>query len=297
MVHDSSTVAFAFPGQGSQRPGMGAALFPRHRETVRVANDVLGYSIEELCLAKDGRLNRTEYTQPAIFVVNALNYAEMLAQVGESATHALGHSVGEYNALHVADVFDFATGLHIVKKRGELMSRCPAGGAMAALIGEREKLLAYVRQSNPDVYLANDNSPRQIVVAGKQRAIARLEEQVRQRGLGESIPLSVSGAFHSPLMADAKVEFAEFISAQKFRAAKLCVVSNVSALPHVSERLASCLADHLIHPVRWLESIQYLLAQGPLLFHEFGSGRILSALFHQITACIPSSTGGQKNGR
>jgi malonyl CoA-acyl carrier protein transacylase len=287
-------VAFGFAGQGSQRSGMGAELFSRHRETVRVANEVLGWSIEKLCLEKDGRLNRTEYTQPALFVVNSLYYRDFCERSGECATHLLGHSVGEYNALHAAGVMDFQTGLRIVKKRGEVMSRCRAEGAMAALIGPREQLLAFVDQNASSLYLANDNSPRQIVVAGGRESIAALEETVRRQNLGEVIPLAVSGAFHSPLMAEARDELAQFLAAQRFEAPSRCVIANVSASPYRSDNLVEMLIDHLVKPVRWLDSIRYLIARGPVLFQEIGPGRVLSSLFRQITADQARLSGGLK---
>jgi malonyl CoA-acyl carrier protein transacylase len=284
-------IAFAFAGQGSQRSGMGAELFSRHRDAVRAADEVLGWSIEQLCLGKDERLNQTQYTQPALFVVNSMLYKDFCARSGECATHFLGHSVGEYNALHAADVMDFQTGLRIVKKRGEVMSRCRTEGTMAALIGVREQLLAFVEQNAADLYLANDNSPRQIVVAGGRQTIAALKETVRRQNLGEVIPLAVSGAFHSPLMSDARDEFGEFLAAQRFDAPRRCVIANVSASPYRPESLAQSLIDHLVQPVRWLDSIRYLIARGPVLFQEIGPGRVLSSLFRQITTDLAHPQG------
>ncbi len=282
-------ITYAFAGQGSQHPGMGAALFSRHPKMMRIAHEVLGYSIEDLCLSGGRKLNQTEYTQPAVFVVNALTYIDTLNRSGQVPSFLLGHSLGELNALHVAGVFDFETGLCIVKKRGELMSRCGADGTMAALLGEREQLLAFLEQGGSDVYLAIDNSPRQIVVAGKRQAIARLEASVRQRGLGIVVPLVVSGAFHSPLMGDARDEFADFLTTQPIRAPNLPVVANVSASPYQPNELCIHLADLLVRPVRWVDSIRYLLERGPMLFQEIGPGHIVSSLIRQIILCPHTS--------
>ncbi|MBR1158098.1 ACP S-malonyltransferase [Bradyrhizobium elkanii] len=284
-------IVFAFPGQGSQRSGMAARLLQAYPETVRLADDVLGLSLAELCAGKDGRLAQTQFTQPAMFVINALHCRELVERFGSGPSCALGHSLGEYNALHAAGVFDFETGLRIVKKRGELMSRCPAG-RMAALVGDRSNLLSFLSQNADGVDLANDNSPRQIVVAGSPQAIAAMEEQMQERALGQVIQLPVSGAFHSRLMQRAMAEFSEFLSRQTLRAPKFDVIANVSASPHTLEQMIDRLADHLVSPVRWLESIHLLLRRGPMLFQEAGPGRVLSNLFREIVAQAPCSIGG-----
>jgi trans-AT polyketide synthase/acyltransferase/oxidoreductase domain-containing protein len=261
---------------------MGAALFPRYPEQVRAADEVLGYSVEELCLAKDRRLSQTEYTQPALFVVNALTYLEARDRSYPAPTHLLGHSLGELNALHAAGAFDFETGVRIAKKRGELMSSRGEEGTMAALLGKRERLLAFIEQGPSGVYLANDNTPGQVVVSGSREAIAGLEASFRQDGLGNVIPLAVSGAFHSPLMRGARDEFAEFLKSQSLNEPKLPVIANVSATPYTLAELRDHLTDHLVHPVRWFDSIRYLLRQGPMLFQEIGPANILSPLIRQI---------------
>ncbi|HEY8086005.1 MAG TPA: acyltransferase domain-containing protein, partial [Methylophilaceae bacterium] len=164
--------AFLFPGQGSQRKGMGADLFTQYPEYVKKADAILGYSIEELCVADpEGRINFTAYTQPAIFVVSVLNYLEAL-KTDTAPDMTAGHSIGEYAALFAAGVFDFETGLRIVQKRAELMSKAE-GGALAAVVGlSQDEVKARIAASQlAGIEIANINSPTQIVVGSKAETI------------------------------------------------------------------------------------------------------------------------------
>ena len=275
-------ITYVFAGQGTQRKGMGETLFARYQDMVRVADEVLGYSVEALCFAGDRRLDQTEYTQPALFVVNAMMYHDAIDRCAVTPSYLLGHSLGELNALCSAGVFSFETGLQIVKKRGELMGRCSADGALAALLGERSRLLAFVEDCDQDIYLALDNAPYQITVAGTRQAIARLTMRVHEQGLGEVIPVAASGPFHSPFMRDARKEFADFLTRYEFHAPRIPVVANVSASPYQAEEIAGYLADLLVRPVRWVESIRYLLQRGPMLLQEIGPGHVVSSLIRQI---------------
>ena len=176
--------ALAFPGQGSQHKGMGAQLFGRFPEETARADEILGYSIEELCRDDvDGRLQNTEYTQPALFVVNALSHLAHRADGGAEPDYLAGHSLGEYNALHAAGAFDFATGLRLVAKRGELMSRVADGG-MAAVVGLTAEQVAELlgRPGLENLSIANYNNPTQTVVAGPREDVA-----------GASPPKSIGG--------------------------------------------------------------------------------------------------------
>jgi trans-AT polyketide synthase/acyltransferase/oxidoreductase domain-containing protein len=280
-------VAFVFAGQGAQRAGMGAELFARYPAEVRAAGRLLGWPVEEVCAGHDGRLNRTEFTQPALFVVNALAFRDQVERTGLRPDYLAGHSLGELNALHAAGAFDFETGVRIVARRGELMARC-GPGAMAALLGEREPLQALLAETGTGVWLANDNTPRQVVVSGTPEAVAALEERVRGLGLADVVPLPVSGAFHSPLMAPAHHEFLAFLREQPLQPPAVPVVSNATARPYRAEELGQALADVLVRPVRWLESIRWLLRQGPLLFQEAGPGRVATSLVRQIVHAEPS---------
>jgi malonyl CoA-acyl carrier protein transacylase len=274
-------ITYAFAGQGSQTPGMGNGLFAKYSKLARKADAILGYSCEDLCRSRDGRLNRTEYTQPALFVVNALMYLEEHDRTGLEPGFLAGHSLGELNALHVAGVFDFELGLHIVKKRAELMSTCGIGGTMAALIGPRQKLLEMI-DGVPDVWLALDNSPAQVVVSGTHAGIQALVDAMRRRNLGEPVPLPVSGAFHSPLMRAAYDEFGGFLSRQRFDSPAYPTLANVTGMPFDRENVPLHLANALLQPVRWIDCIRYLMAHGPVAFRQVGPGRAVSSLIRQI---------------
>src|SRR5699024_761422 len=166
-------VVYLFPGQGAQARGMGADLFDEFVELTRTADAILGYSVRDLCVRDpDGRLNQTRYTQPAIYVANALSYYRLLRE-GDGPPRAVsGHSLGEYNALLAAEVFDFADGLRLVKKRGELMAEAENGG-MAAVLGKTEKEVRdLVREERIDALdVANLNAPKQIVLSGPRGEI------------------------------------------------------------------------------------------------------------------------------
>ncbi len=168
-------LTFVFPGQGSQFKGMGAGLFDEFQDLTRQADDILGYSIEELCLEDPNhQLGKTQFTQPALYTVSALSYLKKMKESGREPDYAAGHSLGEYNALFAAGCFDFETGLQLVKKRGELMSKAAPGG-MAAVLGftaeQVKEVLSDYHLTGIDI--ANHNSPSQIVIAGTKQDIEK----------------------------------------------------------------------------------------------------------------------------
>jgi trans-AT polyketide synthase/acyltransferase/oxidoreductase domain-containing protein len=262
-----------FPGQGAQRLGMGRELFDEFRELSEQADGVLGYSVSTLCL--DGpadRLALTRFTQPALYVVGALQYLKH-RQTMPAPDYVLGHSVAEYIALFAAEAFDFATGLRLVKTRGELMSRA-VGGGMAAVLGlDAEQVAAVLERHAPaTVFAANFNTPRQIVISGRRDEIERIEPAFLQAGATYYKPLQVSGAFHTPFMADARDAFRDVVSKISFAPPTIPVIANVTARPHEPGRIGELLIEQITAPVRWSDSIRYLLAKGLAVsdFDEIG---------------------------
>jgi malonyl CoA-acyl carrier protein transacylase len=274
---------YAFAGQGSQRPGMGNGLLERHRDMTEVADTVLGTSLTALCRATDGRLDRTENTQPALFAVNALAYREAIERSGLAPTHLIGHSLGELNALHAAGVFGFEEGMRIVRRRAELMAQAPAGG-MAAVVGDREDALALVAACDPAVTLALENSPRQLTVGGPRDAVEDLVRRAAGDPRVQVMPLPVSGAFHTPLMSEARDAFARWLESRTFARPTVPVISNVTARPYPPDGVAELLADLLVRPVRWLDCVRSLLAEGPVVFREIAPRPVLTGLLREIVA-------------
>lgn len=271
---------FLFPGQGSQQLGMGQGLFERYPDIVRHASEVLGYSIETLCLQGPvEQLQETRYTQPALYTVNALMYFEK----SEQPDFLAGHSLGEYNALLAAGVFDFLTGLQLVKKRAELMHGAPLGG-MAAVVGLSVEAIkqVFVEEDCHTVDIANYNASNQIVISGPKVDIERISPRLQQKGAMMVIPLKVSGAFHSRYMQAAEDSFQEFLLGFSFKAPRIPVIANVDARPYTLATARQNLATQLTHSVRWCDSILFLRAQGETDFEEVGPGKVLTGLLKYI---------------
>ncbi|NQY74501.1 MAG: ACP S-malonyltransferase [Candidatus Margulisbacteria bacterium] len=273
-----------FPGQGSQKLGMGDALFERYKNLIEKADDILGYSIKSLCLEGPvEKLNDTVYTQPALFVVNALTYLTMREDDGMVPDFIAGHSLGEFNALLAAKVFDFETGLKIVQKRGQLMGDI-TGGGMAAIIGlTLERVKDVVSEKHLlSIDIANINSPQQIVLSGPKKDIIDAEPLFKEAGAKLYIPLKVSGAFHSRYMKEAQEAFLSYISQFSFEAPKVTVYANVSAIPYTKETAIENISNQLTGPVKWVEIIETLATQADPEFIEVGPGRVLTGLIKKI---------------
>jgi malonyl CoA-acyl carrier protein transacylase len=290
---------YMFPGQGAQARGMGSELFDAFPDLTAQADAILGYSIRELCLDDPrSELNKTQFTQPAMFVVNAMSYLRKLGDAGEP-DYVAGHSLGEFNALLAAEVFDFETGLRLVKKRGELMGQI-VGGAMAAVLNaSREELEDIVTTHGlANVDLANYNSPTQIVISGAAEDVAKVQHCLKP---GMSFfPLKTSGPFHSRFMRPAQEAFSEFLKSFELAAPRFPVISNVTARPHAADALASTLANQIASTVRWTDSIQYLLDLhgGDMRFEEIGPGQILTKLLRSIKENhVPSPVAAASNAQ
>jgi trans-AT polyketide synthase/acyltransferase/oxidoreductase domain-containing protein len=279
------SIACLFPGQGSQAKGMGSELFDRYEDWTRIADEVLGYSIRELCVEDPrGELGLTAFTQPALFVVNAMSYRARTDEAVPPPAFVAGHSLGEYNALVAAGVFDFANGLRMIRERGVLMGQI-GGGGMMAVIGlppSRIELVLGETEAGRRVDVANYNSPEQTVLAGVREDLVATEPALKAAGARACIVLKVSAAFHSRYMREPMQRFRTFLTDFEFGPPSIPVVANLTGLPYAPDRLHETLADQIGHSVRWLDSVRFLVSQGVTDFEEVGPGTVLTKLTAQI---------------
>jgi len=268
--------AWVFPGQGSQAIGMGADLLnlPTAKAKFELAKEILGWSVLEVCQKEEAKLSRTLYTQPCLFVVESI-LADLMREKSDRPTVVAGHSLGEYVALYAAGVFDFETGLRLVKRRAELMETA-SGGQMVALIGfDRQELELQIQYSR-DVVLANDNSEAQVVISGTPTAVEDLLAKIKVK---RAVKLNVSGAFHSPLMASVAAEFQLALKAARFSDAKMLVLSNSEPTATTSAAtLKQRLNYQMTKGVRWREISLQLPQQGIDRVIEIGPGKVLTGL-------------------
>lgn len=274
---------YVFPGQGIQKKGMGGNLFDDFANLTKKADKILGYSIKELCHNNpDKKLDKTQYTQPAIYVVNALLYKKRIKDSGETPDYLAGHSLGEYNALHAAGVFSFEKGLKLVKKRSDLMSQSQ-NGAMAAILNCSEEQIKkiLVKTNLTEIDIANLNSPSQIVISGMKEDIKKAQRYLENENI-PVIRLNTSGAFHSRYMEKAEKEYGKYLNKYKFIKPKIPIISNVTAKPYEYEEIGKNLANQICNCVRWTDSIIYLLDKGEMEFEEVGASDVLTKLIESI---------------
>jgi len=264
---------------------MGAELFDRYPDWTNQADAVLGYSIRELCVDDPrSELGLTQFTQPALYTVNALTYRARQDGGAAAPDFVAGHSLGEYNALQAAGVFDFATGLRMVQRRGDMMGKV-SGGGMAAVIGLEPIRIQEVLNSTEAgrrIDVANFNSYDQTVIAGPKDDLAIVKEQFEAAGVRAYIPLNVSAPFHSRYMREPQAMFAAFLQDIDFGTPHIPVISNVSGKPYEADLVRQTLSEQIGNSVRWLESMVFLLDQPEPEFEEVGPGTVLTKLLAQI---------------
>ena len=268
--------AWIFPGQGSQAIGMGADLYSLSEAQPKFdqAAQILGWSVPEICQNLEDQVSRTLYTQPCLYVLESI-LVDLMRSRGEQPDLVAGHSLGEYVALYAAGVFDFEAGLRLVQRRAELMDAA-SGGVMAALLGfDRSQLEAQIAQT-PDVVLANDNNSGQVVISGTVEAVEAILSSVKSK---RALKLNVSGAFHSPLMAEAAAEFQQVLDQVEFRSAQVPVLANVDPTPATNPlTLKERLSRQMTGPVRWREICLQVSQAGIQQVIEIGPGKVLTGI-------------------
>jgi [acyl-carrier-protein] S-malonyltransferase len=269
-------IAWVFPGQGSQAIGMGADLYdhPAAQNKFKQAEQILGWSVPVACQSEDDKVSKTLYTQPCLYVIESILVDQMREQ-GHHPAVVAGHSLGEYVALYAAGAFDFESGLRLVKRRAELMDSA-SDGVMAALIGFDRPQLEQQLEQTSDVVLANDNNAGQVVISGTPAAVESVLSQVKAK---RAVKLNVSGAFHSPLMADAASDFQSVLDSVAFQTAQVPVLSNVDPTPATdATTLKQRLAQQMTGSVRWREISLRLPEEGIERVIEIGPGKVLTGL-------------------
>lgn len=284
--------AFIFPGQGSQKVGMGHTLYEGSasaRELFGRANDILGYDLARLCFeGPPDELTDTRHAQPALLTVGALCHQTALER-GLTGQMLAGHSLGEYTALVAGGVLDFEDALRLVQRRAALMAAAPPG-AMAALVGLPDERLEAVLQAAGKVgavVAANDNAPGQVVVSGTPDAVEAAMQEAKAQGAKMAVKLPVSGAFHSPLMREAGAEMAELIAATPFRDATVPIYQNTTAWPATAaQELKAALQAQMTGRVRWTETMRAMIGDGATQFYELGPGAVLTGLMKRIDKSV-----------
>jgi trans-AT polyketide synthase/acyltransferase/oxidoreductase domain-containing protein len=275
--------AWLFPGQGTQRRGMGAHVFDLYPGLVAKADEILGYSVRELCLEDpDGKLATTEYCQPALFVVNALLFLEKRRREPWPEFIA-GHSLGEFSALFAAGSFEFETGVRIVLARARCMATAGTGSMLAVIGLDLPQLQAVIAELGLiGLDVANYNLRTQTVLAGPDPDIEALDAVLVAREMARTVHLHVGGAFHSRYAAGAAGQFREMLRAYELVDPKLPTLSSATGRPYRPGTVRAVLESQIVRPVRWVETMQFLHEHGVTHAAQIGPGRVLDGLWERF---------------
>ena len=282
-----SKTAFLFPGQGVQKCGMGKDFYENSSQAAKLfekASEALGLDMKALCFEENARLDQTEYTQAAL-VTTYLAMCRELESRGVKPDITAGLSLGEYEAIAVAGAMSDLDAIRLVRKRGMLMQNTvPAGeGAMCAILALDEKKIEEVLNEIPDVTIANYNCPGQIVITGKTVAVEMAAARLKEAGARRTLMLNVSGPFHSPMLEPAGAALRQELEQVTFQKLQIPYVTNVNAceITDASE-IPELLVRQMYSPVRWMQSMEYMLKNGVDTFVEIGPGKTLEGFLKKI---------------
>ena len=283
-------LAFVFPGQGSQQVGMGKDIYENYediKELYEKVNEKLGFNLTEIIFNDEEKLNLTEFTQPSLVLTSYAIYSVLKREVPDlSPNYLAGHSLGEFTALAVGESINPVDAVWITNIRGKLMQEAvPSGfGKMAAIIGlKSEDIEKVLKDINGIVEIANYNSYEQTVISGETKAVEEAMEILKEKGAKKVVPLAVSVPAHSSLLKEKAKEFEKYLNEIEIKNSKIPVISNITAKPiKEAKEIREELSKHFYSPVRWVQSVEFMIDNGVDTFVEIGSKKVLTGLIKRI---------------